>query len=398
MKIVMYKQLSDFLSWIGIKDFQGQYFENWYPTSGMHYHSYLLKDQKTALLDTVDAKFLGDYLDALERNLAGRKLDYLIISHMEPDHAGCIEALFKKYPELKLVGNHKTRTLIEQFFHLDVNDRYVNVNDRDHLNLGVNHLVFYFAPMVHWPEVMLTYCPEQQILFSADAFGSFGAYTELYLDEVSNFDDYLANMRRYYANIVGKYGSFVQKLLKNLAPLPIRFVYPLHGLFIRANLPQIIDYYQKWSQYLPEEIGTLILYGSIYGNTEKAVKQLALHLEGRKKIVNLTQLHPSYPLAEAFRYSHLVLAAPTYNNGLFDVMENLLATFVQHGLQKRTFALIENGSWAPRANLLMQQWLAKLEQITVLPHPISIRSSLSSDNLLSLKQLAAEIQKSMEVI
>ena len=395
----MYERLNDFISWIGIKDFQGKYFENWYPVSGMHYHSYLIKDKKTALLDTVDAKFSTNYFNDLKRALGNQTLDYLIISHMEPDHAGSIETIFKMYPQLILVGNHKTRKLLEQFFQLDLNNRFLCVNDRESLNLGQNNLVFYFAPMVHWPEVMVSYCPEQQILFSADAFGSFGAYPEMYFNETNNHVEYLSEMRRYYANIVGKYGNSVQKLLQNLTTLQIRTIYPLHGLFIRQkDIHNIIDYYQKWSQYLPEEQGTLILYASIYGNTEEAVKELSLHLKGNQKIINLMQTHLSYPLGETFRYSHLVLASPTYNNGLFDTMENFLTACVNHQLKNRTVALIENGSWAPRANALMQEWLKKLNDITLLSNTISIHSTLSENNRESLKQLAKDIRQSMEVI
>ena len=390
------------LFWVGGNDRRLALFENVFPIPrGVSYNAYVMLDEKTVLFDTVDKSVSGVFFESLAHVLAGRKLDYLVVNHMEPDHAATMEELVLRYPEVKIVTNAKAVAMIKQFFTFDVDSRCVVVKEGDTLATGSHTLTFLMAPMVHWPEAMVTYDITTKTLFSADAFGTFGALSgNLFADEVNFERDWLDDARRYYVNIVGKYGTQVQALLKKAATVDIDMICPLHGPVWRSNIAWFVDKYQKWSTYTPEEDAVMIAYASVYGNTENTANILAAKLaeRGAKRIAmyDVSSTHPSVIVAEAFRCSHLVFASTTYNAGIFCNMETALLDIAAHNLQNRTVALIENGSWAATSGKLMREILAKLKNITVLENTVSLKSSLKEEQLPALDALADAIIASMK--
>ena len=391
------RNVSDSVVWVGASDRRLALFENLFPIPrGVSYNSYLILDEKTALLDTTDASVTRQYLENVSHSLNGKPLDYLIINHMEPDHCANIAELLLHYPHLTLVGNAKTFAFVSQFYDLDLTGRTLTVKEGDTLCLGSHTLHFFLAPMVHWPEVMVTYEETEQILFSADAFGSFGALNgHLFADEV-NFDrDWLDDARRYYCNIVGKYGIQVQAALKKLSALSIRTICPLHGPVWRENLEYLLSKYDLWSRYVPEDNAVAIFYASMYGDTENAANILAAGLaEGGIKNIALYDVSVtdvSGLIAEAFRCSHLVFAAPTYNNGVYPAMYNFLHDMGALSLQNRTIGLIENGTWGPVSAKQMQQLFSEMKQMNVLEPVVTIKSSVKEDSLAALCALKDRI-------
>lgn len=390
------------LFWVGGNDRRLALFENVFPIPrGVSYNAYVMLDEKTVLFDTVDKSVSGVFFESLAHVLAGRKLDYLVVNHMEPDHAATMEEFVLRYPEVKIVTNAKAVAMIKQFFTFDVDSRCVVVKEGDTLATGSHTLTFLMAPMVHWPEAMVTYDITTKTLFSADAFGTFGALSgNLFADEVNFERDWLDDARRYYVNIVGKYGTQVQALLKKAATVDIDMICPLHGPVWRSNIAWFVDKYQKWSTYTPEEDAVMIAYASVYGNTENTANILAAKLaeRGAKRIAmyDVSATHPSVIVAEAFRCSHLVFASTTYNAGIFCNMETALLDIAAHNLQNRTVALIENGSWAATSGKLMREILAKLKNITVLENTVSLKSSLKEEQLPALDALADAIIASMK--
>lgn len=390
------------LYWVGGNDRRLALFENTYPISrGVSYNSYVLLDEQTVLLDTVDRAINDLFFENIEHVLQGRKLDYVIVNHMEPDHCASLAELVLRYPDLKIVCNTKTLGIIRQFYRFDAEAHAHLVKEGDTLCTGKHTLTFVMAPMVHWPEVMVTYDTTDHILFSADAFGTFGALNgNLFADEVNFESEWLDDARRYYTNIVGKYGPQVQALLKKAAGLDIQMICPLHGPIWRENIAWFLDKYQHWSTYTPEEQSVVIAAGSVYGNTTNAAEILAgmLAERGVKNIAfyDVSNTHPSVLVSEAFRCSHLVFASSTYNNGIFTPMETVLLDLAAHNLQNRTVALIENGSWAPVSGKLMREVLGKMKNIQILDSSLTLRSSMKEDQLASLESLADAIVKSLE--
>ncbi|HIR34722.1 MAG TPA: FprA family A-type flavoprotein [Candidatus Faecimorpha stercoravium] len=390
------------LYWVGGNDRRLALFENMYPISrGVSYNSYVLLDEQTVLLDTVDRAINDLFFENIEHVLQGRKLDYVIVNHMEPDHCASLAELVLRYPDLKIVCNTKTLGIIRQFYRFDAEAHAHLVKEGDTLCTGKHTLTFVMAPMVHWPEVMVTYDTTDHILFSADAFGTFGALNgNLFADEVNFESEWLDDARRYYTNIVGKYGPQVQALLKKAAGLDIQMICPLHGPIWRENIAWFLDKYQHWSTYTPEEQSVVIAAGSVYGNTTNAAEILAGMLAERvvKNIAfyDVSNTHPSVLVSEAFRCSHLVFASSTYNNGIFTPMETVLLDLAAHNLQNRTVALIENGSWAPVSGKLMREVLGKMKNIRILDSSLTLRSSMKEDQLASLESLADAIVKSLE--
>ena len=396
------RKLTEQVTWVGGSDRRLALFENLFPVPhGVSYNSYVIMDEKTAMLDTADAAISRQFLENVLHTLDGRPLDYLVINHMEPDHCANIEALALRFPEMKLVGNAKTFTFLRQFYDLPLDDRMITVKEGDSLSLGSHTLHFYMAPMVHWPEVMVTYESSEKLLFSADAFGTFGAVNgTLFSDEV-NFDrDWLDDARRYYGNIVGKYGLQVQAALKKLSALDIAMICPLHGPVWRENLDYLLGKYDKWSRYEPEEKAVAIFYASMYGDTENAADILAAGLaEGGVRNIamyDVSSTHISYLISEVFRCSHLVLAAPTYNNGIYPAMANLLHDMKALMLQNRTVGLVENGSWAPVSGKLIRAELEGLKGFQVLEPVASLKSALKGDSLEQLGQLKDSILASLQ--
>ena len=385
--------------WIGASDNRLELFENVYPLPlGVSYNSYLLKDEKTALLDTVDTSVSQQFFDNLQYELNGKTLDYLIVNHMEPDHCAEIANVLLRYPEVKIVCNLQTKKMIAQFFELNLSEEnYILVKEGDTLNTGKHTLSFISAPMVHWPEVMMTYDNIDRILFSADAFGTFGALNgNIFSDEVNFERDYLDEARRYYTNIVGKYGTNVQNVLTKASALNIDIICPLHGFIWRKNLDWFIRKYQQWSKYEAEDKDVIIAYGSIYGNTYNAAAVLATRLAemGIKniKMYDVSKTHASYIISEAFRSSVIVLAAATYNAGIFVNMDNLLHDLIAHNLQNRFFAVMDNGTWAPVAGKQMREELAKLKNCIILEPNISIKSALKDSQQDEINELAKAIK------
>ncbi len=384
------------LTWIGADDRRLACFEGVYGVpDGVSYNAYLLNDEKTVLFDTVDKAVSRTFFENLAHALDGRELDYLVVSHMEPDHAATIEELTLRHPELTIVCNDKIKTMLGQFFSLSDTLKYHIVAEGDRLCTGRHEFTFVMAPMVHWPEVMMTYDLSDRMLFSADAFGTFGALNgHLFADEVDFFTDYVDEARRYYTNIVGKYGAQVQSVLKKAAGLELDYVCPLHGFVWRSHFGDFLERYLKWSSYTPEENGVLLAYASVYGHTENTVNILACKLaeRGVKVRVYDTSVTPaSYILSDAFRYSHLVLASTTYNAGIFVTMENLVHDIANHNLQNRKIALLENGSWAPTSGKLMMDILSKLRGTQFIGQTVSLRSDMTVSQLDELDALADEI-------
>jgi len=395
------RKLSDDLLYIGCSDRRLALFESAHPIpNGISYNSYLLKDEKTVLFDTVDKACSAQFFENLKAGLDGRQLDYIIVHHMEPDHCALLENVTSIYPDAKIVCTAKTVAMIKQFFNLDIDSKVIVVKDGDILNTGKHELLFTPAPMVHWPEVMVTYDKTDKALYSADAFGSFGAINGNLTDEGINFGkDYLDEARRYYTNIVGKYGMQVQMLLKKVSGLDIKTIYPLHGLVIKENIKKYIEKYDKWSKYQAEENSVLIAYSSVYGGTENAVNILAGMLadKGIKniKMYDVSQTHHSYVLSDAFKYSHIVFATTTYNNGIFETMENLLHNIQAHNLQNRKIVLIQNGSWAPACGGQMKIILEKIPNTEFLDESLCIKSTLKEEQLSELECIADKIINSL---
>ncbi len=377
--------ISDSILYVGVSDTEIDLFESQYPVpQGVTYNSYVIADEKIAVMDTVDARKTEEWLQNLEQVLNGRTPDYLVISHLEPDHSGSIEAIAGKYPEMKLVGNAKIFAMLPQFITMDVTGRQVVVTEQDTLNLGSHILHFVFAPMVHWPEVMVEYEETEKVLFSADAFGRFGDS-----DAETDWD---AEARRYYINIVGKYGGPVTTLLKKAAGLDIRTICPLHGPVLTGDLSHYIEKYQTWASYRPEEKGILIAYASIHGNTEIAAKKMASILEekGAENVVlyDLARADVAAVVADAFRYDRMILAAASYDAGVFPCMETFLNHLKAKAYQKRTVGLIENGSWAPSAGRVMKKALEECKEIEIVEPMVTIKSTLKTENLPQLSALA----------
>lgn len=396
------KKVTDDLYWIGGSDRRLALFENVYPIPrGVSYNSYVLLDEKTVLLDTVDASISGLFFENLEYVLNGRTLDYLIVNHMEPDHCAVIGDVVRRYPDVKLVCNAKTVPMLKQFFNFPVEDRTVIVKEMDTLCTGKHTFAFVMAPMVHWPEAMVSYDTVDKILFSADGFGTFGAINgNLFADEVNFERDWLDDARRYFINIVGKYGVQVQNLLKKATTLEIKMICPLHGPVWRENLGWFIEKYDTWSSYKPEDQAVMIAYASIYGNTENAAEILASKLadKGVKNIAmyDVSVTDPSVIVSESFRCSHLVFAAPSYNGGIFTKMETVLSELKAHSLQNRTVAIMENGTWAPVAGRQMREIFAGMKNIELLEEGVTIRSAVKEAQEASLEALAEKIASSLQ--
>ena len=383
-------KITDTIKYVGVNDHKVDLFEGQYPVAnGMAYNSYVILDEKIAVMDTVDANFTHEWLDNLEQVLDGRKPDYLIVQHMEPDHAANVANFLKVYPDTTVVANVKTFQMIYNFFGLTLEGQKLEVTNGGTLSLGNHQLTFVFAPMVHWPEVMVTYDSTDKVLFSADGFGKFGA-----LDVEEDWDD---EARRYFIGIVGKYGTQVQSLLKVAATLDIRIICPLHGPVLSEDLGHYIGLYDTWSSYTPEEEGIVIAYTSVYGHTKKAVDLLAdkLRSKGCPKVVvyDLAIDDMSLALSDAFRYSKLILATTTYNASIYPFMHDYISRLVEHNFQNRTVGLIENGSWAPLAAKVMREMMAKCKKINWLDTTVKILSAINQDNQDQLETMADELCK-----
>ena len=380
-------KITDTIKYVGANDetidlFEGQY----HVPHGVSYNSYVILDEKIAIMDTVDQRATEEWLNHLEKVLDGRTPDYLIVSHMEPDHAANIQKVAEKYPEMKIVGNARTFPMIAQFFTLNVEGREVIVKEGDTLSLGAHTLQFFMAPMVHWPEVMVTYEQSEKVLFSADGFGKFGSLSveEPWEDEA----------RRYFINIVGKYGAPVQTLLKKAATLDIAMICPLHGPVLTENLGHYIGLYDTWSSYRPEEKGILIAYASIYGNTRKAAEALADELTRAGQqvcVMDLCRCDLAEAVSNAFRYDRLVLACATYDGGMYLPMEDYLNHLKAKNFQKRKVGLMENGSWAPMAAKKMREALEGMKEITFCDTVVTIRSAMKENDLPQIQKLAEEL-------
>lgn len=359
--------------------FEGQYIV----PNGISYNSYLIKDEKNVVMDTIDGRRTDEWLNNLEKALDGERPDYLVISHLEPDHAYNVGLLSDKFPDMKLVGNAKTFEMLNQFFDIDVENRKVVVREGDTLNIGKHTLQFFMAPMVHWPEVMVTYEQSEKILFSADGFGKFGA--------LDTEEDWACEARRYYFNIVGKYGAQVQALLKKAATLDIKMICPLHGPILKENLEYYIGKYDVWSSYTPEDEGTLVAYASIHGNTKKVAEELVkiLKEKGEKKvaITDLTRDDMAEAIEDAFRYDKVILAASSYNAGVFPPMEQFLHHLKGKNYQNRKIGFVENASWAPSAGRCMKEIVSGMKNITICEPMVTIRATMKDIDVIKLNEL-----------
>lgn len=395
------RKITEDLYWVGGNDRRLALFENVHPIPrGVSYNSYLLLDEKTVLFDTVDWSICRQFLENIKEVLKNRTLDYMIINHMEPDHAACIEEIVIRYPNVKIICTEKASMFMRQFG-FGIDGKIQEVKEGDTMSFGKHNVAFVAAPMVHWPEAMVTYDATDGILFSADAFGSFGALDgKLFNDEV-NFDrDWIDDARRYYTNIVGKYGPHVQALLKKAGSIDIKLICPLHGPVWRNDFGYLLDKYDKWSRYEPEEKGVMIVYGTMYGNTEAAANDLATRLveKGMNNVVmyDVSKTHVSYLISETFKYSHVVLASVTYNLKIYPPMLNYIMDMKALNLQKRTFAVIENGSWAPQSGKLMRELLDGMKDMNILDGEISINSSMKENDLDLMDSMADSIIGSMK--
>ncbi|MGI6005281.1 MAG: FprA family A-type flavoprotein [Christensenellales bacterium] len=388
------RQIAPRIFWVGGNDRRLALFENMFPLpNGVAYNAYLIMDEKVALLDTVDSAITQQFFENIEHVLDGRAIDYLVVNHMEPDHCANIEELCRRYPDMKIVGNPKTFQMIRQFYDFDIELRIHEVKEGETLELGAHSLRFYMAPMVHWPEVMFTYEQTRKILFSADAFGSFGALSgNIFSDELDFEGLFLDEARRYYTNIVGRYGPQVQAALKKVSDVSIEMICPLHGPVWRENLDYILSRYDLWSRYEPEKRGVVLAYASMYGNTENAVNIIAGRLAEKgvqdMRVHDVSKTHASGIIADAFKYSHLVLASPTYNAGLYFGMEALIRDMAVLNLQNRKVALVGNGSWAPNAHTVMQKLLCQMKGMELVASPVVIRSALKASQMQELLALA----------
>ena len=396
------RAVTDDIAYIGVSDRRIQLFENVYPIPrGVAYNSYLLLDEKTVLFDTVDRSVTGQFFENLTAVLDGRELDYLVVDHMEPDHSSAISEVLVRYPKAQVVCTHAAAIILNQFFACDIADRAILVGEGDTLNVGKHTLTFVMAPMVHWPEVMMTYDDVSGILFSADAFGSFGALNgNLFADEVDFEKDWLPDARRYYTNIVGKYGKQVQDVLAKAGTVDIKMLCPTHGPVWRENLGWILEKYSLWSSYTPEEQAVMVVYGSVYGGTESAANAIAAKISqsgvADVAVYDVSKTHVSELIAEAFRCSHIVLASITYNMGIFTPMKNFLLDLEAHNLQNRSFSLLENGSWSPAAGKQMQSILDRLPGTSYTGKIVTILSSPSSEDYKALATMAEAIVASIQ--
>lgn len=395
------REITEDLYWVGGNDRRLALFENVHPIPrGVSYNSYLLLDEKTVLFDTVDWSICRQFLENIKGVLGDRTLDYMVINHMEPDHAACIEEIVIRYPDVKIICTEKASLFMHQFgFYID--GKITEVKEGDTMSFGKHNVVFVAAPMVHWPEAMVTFDTTNGVLFSADAFGSFGALDgKLFNDEV-NFDrDWIDDARRYYTNIVGKYGPHVQALLKKAGTTDIKIICPLHGPVWRNDFAYLLDKYDKWSSYEPEEKGVVIVYGSMYGNTEAAANDLATRLvkKGMTNVAmyDVSKTHVSYLISDSFKYSHIVLASVTYNLKIYPPMHDYILDMKALNLQKRTFAIMENGSWAPQSGKLMRELLGEMKDTTILDCDMSINSSMKESDGDSIDAIVDSILESMK--
>lgn len=395
------RKVTEDLYWVGGNDRRLALFENVHPIPrGVSYNSYLLLDEKTVLFDTVDWSICRQFLENIQAVLNGRPLDYLVINHMEPDHGAAIEEIILRYPDVKIISTEKSFLLMRQFG-FEIDGRMEEVVEGDVKSFGKHEVTFVAAPMVHWPEAMVTFDTTNGVLFSADAFGSFGALDgKLFNDEVDFDRDWIDDARRYYTNIVGKYGPHVQALLKKASGLDIKMICPLHGPVWRTDLGYLIDKYDKWSRYEPEEKAVMIVYASMYGNTEAAATALATKFveKGMKNVVmyDVSSTHVSELISETFRVSHVVLASVTYNLGIYPPMHNYLMDMKALNLQKRTFAIIENGSWACKSGSLMSEFLEEMREMTVLEDKVTLVSSMNEGNLTDMDTIVEGVIESMK--
>lgn len=380
--------ISDSVLYIGVNDRSLDLFESQYAIpNGISYNSYVILDDKIAVMDTVDSRATEQWFANLEQALAGEPVSYLIVSHMEPDHAANISRFIEQYPEAKVVGNAKTFAMIDQFFQVDLSGRKVEVKEGSTLELGHHTLQFFMAPMVHWPEVMVTYEQSEKLFFSADGFGKFGA--------LDTEEDWAEEAARYYLNIVGKYGMQVQSLLKKAAGLDIQMICPLHGPVLKGDLSYYTKLYQTWSTYQPEEHGVLVAFASVHGNTANAARQMAEILQERGErhveVIDLSRADMSVAVRKAFYYDRMVLAAATYDGGIFPCMEEFLLHLKSKNYQKRVIGLMENGSWAPLANKVMRGILETMKEITVAETTVTIKSAVHEDSIAAMNKLADEL-------
>lgn len=395
------RKITNDLYWVGVNDRRIALFENVYPVpGGISYNSYLLIDDKTVLFDTVDRCMSHQFFDNLEFILGERKLDYVVVNHMEPDHSANLSDLLLRYPEVKIIGNAKTFVFIKQFFNNNMESHFITVNDGDTLSTGKHNLKFIFAPMVHWPEVMVTFDETDGILFSADGFGGFGALNgNIFADEVDFDESHWENMRRYYTNIVGKYGVSVMSLLNKATSLNINYICPLHGKIWRKDIDKLVDKYKKWASYEPEEKGVTIVYGSIYGNTENAAEILAgiLAKKGIRNIqmFDVSVTHPSYLVSSCFRYSNIVIASNTYNAGMFINMDAFMHDLAAHSLKNRYVSIIESGSWAPMSGKKIREILESMKDMKIIGDTVTITSAPKNKDYEKLEKLASDIMNSL---
>lgn len=381
--------ISDNIRYVGVDDLDIDLFESQYIVpEGMSYNSYVILDEQTAVMDTVDARKTDEWLENVKKALNGRELNYIVCQHMEPDHAGSLFKAVEAFPSAKIVGNAKTFTYMSQFFDINLEGKKVEVKDGESLSLGKHNLTFVFAPMVHWPEVMVSYESSEKVLFAADGFGKFGA--------ISKYDgDWACEARRYYFNICGKYGVQVQSLLKKAATLDIKTIAPLHGPVLKENLSYYINLYDVWSSYGVESEGVLVAYASIHGNTKKVAEKIAQMIEkqGAKKVVvsDLSRDDEAEVIEDAFRYGKMIIAAPTYDGGLFPPMESFLSHLKSKNYQKRTVGIIENGTWAPMSGKFMKAALESMKEIKICDTVVTIKSALKPENEPQLEALAKEV-------
>lgn len=392
-----FRKVTEDLYWVGGNDRQIELFENIFPLAkGVSYNSYLLLDEQTVLFDTADYAIGKQFIENVMSVLNGRNLDYIVVNHMEPDHCSLIGELLLHYPDVKIIGNAKTFPMIEQFFSFDLTGKTLTVKEGDTFCSRKHTFRFIMSPMVHWPEAMMTYDEKDKVLFSADAFGTFNALNgNLFNDELDFNREWLDEARRYYTNIVGKYGPQVQNVLKKASSLDIQMICPLHGPVWRSNLNFIIEKYNLWSRYEPEEKGVMIAYASMYGNTENMAEILAVMLAeaGVKNIHmhNISKTHVSELISDSFKYSHIVLASPTYNNGIYPLMDNYLEDMKALSLQNRTIAVLGNGSWAPQATKLISAKIKEMKNMRLLEASVTIKSSLKEAQLEELNSLSRQI-------
>ena len=393
------RKINDDIYYLGASDRRIELFENVYPVSqGMSYNSYLITDEKTCLMDSVDESVRGQFLENLQYALNGRNLDYMVVQHMEPDHCSIVPELFRMYPDMKLVASLQAFKMMENFYSLQTEERRLVVKEGDTLKLGKHTLKFIAAPMVHWPEVLMTYDVTDKILFSADAFGSFGAMSgNIFADEIDWDKDFKDEARRYYVNIVGKYGLQTQNVLKKASTLDIQMICPLHAHIWRKDLSTIISLYDTWSKYEAEKDSVVIFYGSIYGNTQNAAEILAMQLAENGienvEVFDTSKTHVSFLVSKAFEYKTLVFAAATYNAEIFDTVQNLITELKNHNLSNRRIGLIENGSWAPVAASKMKAQLETFKKMEVVEPVVKVMSSVTDKNVEELSVLAKELMK-----